>query len=186
MMTAKANLGRERNKVKFATWGFYLLGEGLEPQNSLKRLREVAGTSFTRVSGEPNQGLGLEKVSKNKVQLTWPAGVGADACAHILKKALGDNWRTFVTDPAGVEETYTEGLKNDRGLKQPRREMWKHRPPRACWMHSMWRCLVPPSAAQRLVQPRIRCRRGPRLLVTRGSERWARALQQPRPAVAIC
>ena len=186
-MLPKASRGRDRNKVKFSKWGFYFKGDGEKPQNSMQSLRAAASTQKARVPGGPNQPLVLEKVSRNKVEVAWPLGVSADTCSRLLKRALCDSWRKFVTDLAGVQGTSTEEAEKRQGLKQPRREMLQHRPPRACWRHSMWRCLVPPSAAQRLVQPRIRCRRGPRLLVTRGSERWARAMQQPRPAaVASC
>ena len=109
-MTARANLGRDRNKVKYAKWGFYLQAhcDGLEPQHTLKSLREVARTSTARVRGGPNQSVKLEKVSRNRVEVTWPGGVTAECCTRLLKKALGDNWRRFVTDPAGVPGTVEE------------------------------------------------------------------------------
>ena len=102
-MLPAVNLGRDRNKVKFNIWGFYLKGEGKELQNTLKSLKAAARTHKARVPGSANQALALQKVSRNKVQVSWPGPVSADACARVLKLALGENWRDLVTDPAGVQ-----------------------------------------------------------------------------------
>ena len=53
-MLPKASLGRDRNKVKFSKWGFYLKG-GKTPQTSMKSLRAAASTQNARVPGRPNQ-----------------------------------------------------------------------------------------------------------------------------------
>ena len=98
-----AILGRARNKVKFNIWGFYLKGEGKKLQTTLRRLKAAAQTHKARVPGRANQALALQKVSRNKVQIGWPRPVSADACARVLKLALGDTWRDLVTDPAGVQ-----------------------------------------------------------------------------------
>jgi hypothetical protein len=45
----------------------------------------------------------LTKVSKNKVEIAWPLAVAADTCTRLLKLALGENWRSFVSDPARVQ-----------------------------------------------------------------------------------
>ena len=47
----------------------------------------------------------LTKVSQNKVEVAWPYAVCADTCCRFLKLALGNKWRDFVTDPAGVRGT---------------------------------------------------------------------------------
>ena len=95
-------LGRDRNKVKFNIWSFYLK-DGKGHQSTLKSLNNTAKTCKARVPGSANQALGLQSVSRNKVQISWPLPVSADACTRILKLALGDNWRDLVTDPAGVQ-----------------------------------------------------------------------------------
>ena len=102
--------GRDRNKVKFSKWGFYFKA-GARPassENSMKRLKAAASSHKARVPGSTNQPLVLEKVSKNKVEVAWPLPVSADTCARFLKLALDDNWRNFVTDPAGVQGAHEE------------------------------------------------------------------------------
>ena len=107
-MLPKASLGRDRNKVKFSKWGFYIKGDGKKPQNSMQSLRDAGSTQMARVPGGPNQPLVLTKVSKNKVEVAWPLAVSADTCVQLLKRALGDNWRNFVTYPAGVQGAHQE------------------------------------------------------------------------------
>ena len=63
----------------------------------------------------PNQPLVLTKVSKNKVEVAWPFPVSADTCVRVLKLALGDNWRSFVTDPAGVQGAHQEAATAEDG-----------------------------------------------------------------------
>ena len=121
-MLPKASLGRDRNKVKFSKWGFYLQGHGKKPQNSMKSLRACASTLKARVPGGPNQPLVSETVSRSKVEVAWPLAVYADSCARLLKLALGETWRNSVTDLAG-RRVHT------RRLEQPRREWWQQRPP---------------------------------------------------------
>ena len=74
----------------------------------MKKLRDCASIQKARVPGGPNQPLVLEKVSRNKVEVAWPLPVSADTCARFLKLALDDNWRNFVTDPAGVQGAHEE------------------------------------------------------------------------------
>ena len=107
MLPKASLLGRDRNKVKFSKWGFYFKA-GKKPQNSMKRLKAAASSHKARVPGSTNQPLVLEKVSKNKVEVAWPLPVSADTCARFLKLALDDNWRNFVTDPAGVQGAHEE------------------------------------------------------------------------------
>ena len=95
-------LGRDRSKVKFDIWGVYLKGEGKDLKSTLKSLQDAAGSHKARVPGGKQQDLTLESVSRNKVQVSWPRPVSADACAPVLRIALGQNWRERVTDPAGV------------------------------------------------------------------------------------
>ena len=107
--------GRDRNKVKFSKWGFYFKA-GKKPQNSMKRLKAAASIHKARVPGSTNQPLVLEKVSKNKVEVAWPLPVSADTCARFLKLALDDNWRNFVTDPAGVPGAHEEAGTAEEGV----------------------------------------------------------------------
>ena len=100
-------LGRDRNKVKFTKWGFYVR-DCKKRQNSMKSLMEVASIQMARVRGSLYQPLVLEKVSRNKVEVAWPLPVSADTCVRFLKLALGDNWRNFVTDLAGVQGAHQE------------------------------------------------------------------------------
>ena len=112
----KANFGRERNKVKFNIWGVYLRGEGETPQNTLKSLRNTISSHKARFPGKPNQALVLQKVSRNKVEVSWPLAVPADTCARVLKLALGENWRNLVTDPAGVQGAHQEAGTGEEGV----------------------------------------------------------------------
>jgi len=115
-MPPKTFLGRDRNKVKFTKWGFYFK-DCKKPQNSMKRLREVASIQKARVPGKKLQPLELEKVSNNKVEVGWPLPVSADSCARFLKLALGDKWRNFVTDPAGVQGAHQEAGTAEEGVE---------------------------------------------------------------------
>ena len=101
--------GRERNRVKFSKWGFYFKGDGQGNAAVMKKLRTAATNTKARVPGGPTQSLTLEKVSKNKVEVAWPNAVSYDTCARLLKIALDDNWKNFVTEPAGVQGTQQEG-----------------------------------------------------------------------------
>ena len=64
-----------------------------------------------------NQRLVLERFSKNKVEVAWPRPVSADPCARFLQLALGDNWRNFVTDPAGVQGAHQEAGTAEEGVE---------------------------------------------------------------------
>ena len=112
-------LGRDRNKVKFNIWGFYLKGDGKGPQSAWKSLKAAAESHKARVPGRANQALGLEKVSRNKVHVSWPLPVSADACTRLLKLALGENWRGFVTDPAGVQGADQAAVTAEEELPPP-------------------------------------------------------------------
>ena len=50
------------------------------------------------------------------MQVSWPRPVSADACARVLKLALGDNWRSFVTDLAGVQGAQQEAGTAEEGV----------------------------------------------------------------------
>ena len=107
---------RDRNKVKFSKWGFYFKEEVEGHAMRLKRLKAAASIHKARVPGSTNQPLVLEKVSKNKVEVAWPLPVSADTCARFLKVALDDNWRNFVTDPAGVQGAHQEAGTAEEGV----------------------------------------------------------------------
>ena len=83
----------------------------------MKRLRANAITQKARLPGKPNQLLALEKVSTNKVEVAWPVPVSADTCTRFLKLALGDKWRNFVTDPAGVQGAHQEAGTAEEGVE---------------------------------------------------------------------
>ena len=95
-------LGRARNKNKFSKWSFYLVGDGFKNNETVKKVRENCNSTKARVAGGPPQSLMMEKTTKNKVEITWPAAVVVDTCVRVLKNALGDNWMDSVTEPAGV------------------------------------------------------------------------------------
>ena len=82
----------------------------------MKRLKAAASSHKARVPGSTNQPLVLEKVSRNKVEVAWPLPVSADTCARFLKLALGDNWRDFVTGPAGVQGAHQEAGTAEEGV----------------------------------------------------------------------
>ena len=96
------NLGRDRNKVKSDKWSFYIKAEGPDLAATLKTLRTTAATHKARVPGG-SVPLEFERVARNKVQVAWPRPVCADGCAKVLKHALGERWRDWVTDPALVQ-----------------------------------------------------------------------------------
>ena len=177
-MAPKAILGRGRNKVKYCKWGFYLKGDGSMAQQTMKLVREGASGQKARAGGGPRQALVVEKVSKTKVEIAWPLPVSADSCCLLLKRALGGSWRNFVTDPAGVQGAHQEAATAEEGEVEA--DPAGEKSSRTRWGQ---RCSTSlPPAAGRLVQPRVRFRRGPRVW-----ERSSRALQQPRPAVVpIC
>ena len=50
-MPPKATLGRERNKVKYGRWGFYLKGDGNMAQQTMKLVREGASGQKARAGG---------------------------------------------------------------------------------------------------------------------------------------
>ena len=115
-MPPKASLiGRDRNKVKFSKWGVYVNGTGKKLQKTMRSLTESAKTRKARVPGMPNRPLVLTKVSKNKVEVAWPFPVSADTCIRVLLLALGDDWRSFVTDPAGVQGAHQEAATAEDG-----------------------------------------------------------------------
>ena len=62
-------LGRDRNKVKFSKWGFYIQDCKQSEENSIKRLRAAAIVYKARVPGKPNQCVVFERVSRNKVEV---------------------------------------------------------------------------------------------------------------------
>ena len=103
-MLPKASLGRDRNAVKFTSWGVYIHGDITQAQMTVQCLRAAASTQKARVfGGRPNQSLVFTRVTKNKVEVAWPLPVSVDTCTRLLKQALGEKWRRFVTDPAGVQ-----------------------------------------------------------------------------------
>ena len=105
--------------MKCNIWGFYLRGEGAGLQDTLQKLKAAAETHKARVPGSANQPLTFQKASRNKVHLSWPRPVSADACSRVLKLALGENWRDFVTDPAGVQGAHQTAATAEEEVPPP-------------------------------------------------------------------
>ena len=93
--------GRNRNKNKISMWGFYFQGNAKSAERCLKCLKDAASTTKGRVLRRPSQALVLKKVSRNRVEVTWPRPVCGDACALFLSMALGEQWMTDATYLAG-------------------------------------------------------------------------------------
>ena len=106
-------LGRARNKHKFSKWSFYLVGDGFKNNETVKKVRENCNSTKARVAGGPPQSLRMEKITKNKVEITWPAAVVVDTCVRVLKNALGDNWKDCVTEPSGVRGSEQEAATDE-------------------------------------------------------------------------
>ena len=64
----KILLGRDRNKVKFTKWGFYVK-DGKKCQNSMKSLTRAASIQKARVPGQKLQPLVLEKSRETRWRL---------------------------------------------------------------------------------------------------------------------
>ena len=114
MLPKATLLGRRRNKVKFSKWGFYL--KDTQPQVSMQSLRAAASKQKARMKGMPNKSLVLERVSQKKMEVAWPRPVSVDSCTRFLKAALGDDWRNFVTDPAGAQGGHQEAGTAEEGV----------------------------------------------------------------------
>ena len=99
--------GRERNAVKFSVWHFYMHGtNGSQHMDVLKKLRATCSESKAKKpGGGAMQTLEMDKVTKTKVQITWPAPCVFDNVTRVIQKALGPNWKDFVTVPAGTAGT---------------------------------------------------------------------------------
>ena len=96
---------RDRNKTKFTSWGIYFTDEDRKKHPPMfKKLRESAKESYGRVPGGQSVALEVKRISGHKVEITWPAAVGEDACTVFLKKALCSDWSN-VSQPAGVPRT---------------------------------------------------------------------------------
>ena len=98
--------GRERNAVKFSVWHFYMHGtNGSQHMDVLKKLRATCSEAKAKKPGSAMQPLQMEKLTKTKVQITWPAPCVFDNCTRVIQRALGPNWKEFVTIPAGTAGT---------------------------------------------------------------------------------
>ena len=99
--------GRDRNAVKFSVWHFYMNGtNGSQHMEVLKKLRAKCSESKAKKpGGGAMQTLQMVKVTKTKVQITWPAPCVFDNVTRVIQRALGPNWKEFVTIPAGAAGT---------------------------------------------------------------------------------
>ena len=92
--------------MKYSAWHFYMRGtNGAQNNDVLKKLRETCSESKAKKAGSSMQSLQMKKLTKTKVQISWPAPCVFDNAVRILKRALGANWKDFVTDPAGTAGT---------------------------------------------------------------------------------
>ena len=99
--------GRERNAVKFSVWHFYMHGtNGSQHMDVLKKLRATCSAQKANTpGGGRRQTLQMDKVTKTKVEITWPAPCVFDNVTRVIQRALGPNWKEFVTVPAGTAGT---------------------------------------------------------------------------------
>ena len=104
MSMASTGLGRNRNTKKFSRWGFYFRSQdGMHNNVVLRKLRDHVSTVMARVpGGGPMQSVEMEKKSRTRVELSWPKAITVDGCIKVIAKALGENWKKDVTEPAGV------------------------------------------------------------------------------------
>ena len=99
-------LTRDRNKVKFKKWHFYLASkEGSKNREIVRKLRTTCRTTTGRVPGSKNVPLQMEKLTNACVQIEWPMPCTVDGCTRVLRMAIGNDWRRFVTDPVGAQGT---------------------------------------------------------------------------------
>ena len=88
--------------MKYKSWHFYMKSrEGRKNNDIIKKLRDACDNMTGRKPGSRNEPLQMEKLTKTKVQITWPMPCTFDACTRVLKKAIGGNWKAYVTAPAG-------------------------------------------------------------------------------------
>ena len=86
------NSGRDRNAAKYSARHFYMRGtNGAQNNDVLKKLRETCSESMAKKPGSSMQPLQMEKLTKTKVQISWPAPCVFDNAVRILKRALGAN-----------------------------------------------------------------------------------------------
>ena len=96
--------GRDRNQVKFAKWAVILKVSAPEKADVLKKIRDA--TKWCRLGGRQYETLKMQKVSKHRVEVTWPRPISEETCTRFFKSALGpDKWRSQVLWPAGVSGT---------------------------------------------------------------------------------
>ena len=97
--------GRDRNQVKFAKWAVNL-NLNWQGADVLQKIRDATKVTKGRVRGRRFETLKMQKVSKRRVEVTWPGPISEDTCTRFFKSALGpDNWRSQVLWPAGVSGT---------------------------------------------------------------------------------
>ena len=97
-------IGRDRNKVKHDKWHFYLRinPDCAKMTETIKKLKETVEASTGRKPGGSNEPLKMERPTAKTVEITWPTPVSNDTCTRVLKFALGQNWKAYVSPPAGV------------------------------------------------------------------------------------
>ena len=84
--------GRERNAVKFSGWHFYMQGtNGSQHNEVLKKLRATCSEYKAKKAGSAMQPLQMVKLTKTKVQVSWPAPCVFDNATNLLQRALGAN-----------------------------------------------------------------------------------------------
>ena len=95
---------RDRNQVKYQSWHFYLLlhDDAKKGTETINKLTEACDSMTGRKPGGKNEPLKMERPTPKKVEITWPTPVSHDSCTRVLTKALGQNWKVYVSAPSGA------------------------------------------------------------------------------------
>ena len=82
-------LGRDRDKVKCATWGVYLRVEASKLAAVSKKLKEAAVETEAKIPGGPSAHLQFERKLKLRVEISRPWAVSEDTCVRLFEDYLG-------------------------------------------------------------------------------------------------
>ena len=86
---------RDRNKVKFATWGIYLRGESSTHAAVWRKLKDGPLQTEARIPGGPSATLQVRKIDTPRGDLVAPGGVG-----RYLRSVLEDRFGRPLEDPS--------------------------------------------------------------------------------------
>ena len=90
--------------MKYQSWHFYLLlhDDAKKGTETINKLTEACDSMTGRKPGGKNEPLKMERPTPKKVEITWPTPVSHDSCTRVLTKALGQNWKVYVSAPSGA------------------------------------------------------------------------------------